>query len=333
MEKPSIADYVRLIQALFDRFIQAHPAQPKRGHPFLYKNRSLLVFFTLRAVQGIPHFKTQHRWLKTHPQHHQILGFETIPDRTTLSRRYKALYTTVQELVAFVGQDMQDLEAGFGNAHLSEDKSLFKAAGPVWHQSDRKAGRVPEHLRRLDQDASWSKSAYHGWGYGYGLHLTCAQSGFPKLVQVETGSVSESQVIDAKEASILDVIGPATLTADNSYAKAMRIRRWAKAGVALISPAVKWTQGRYAHAYHRFIHQSENQQLLRTRRTAIEPIFDLVAKLIGATDNHKQLAIQGLQNVRTHLTLAVFALQVAMIANSIWGMPLRTISHMMSALS
>jgi len=284
-------------------------------------------------VEHITQFKAQHRWLKTHPHYQQILGFETIPDRTTLSRRYKALYTIVQELVAFVGQDVQDLEAGFGNENLYEDKSLFKAAGPVWHQRDRKANRVPERLRRLDKDASWSKSAYHGWVYGYGLHLTCSQVGFPKLVQVETGSVSESQVIDEKEATILDVIRPNTLTADNSYTKAMRIRRWAKAGVALISPAVKWTQGRYAQAYHRFIQQIENQELMKIRRTAIEPIFDLMAKLIGATDNHKQLAIQGLQNVRTYLALTVFALQVAMIANSTWGMPLRTISHMITALN
>ena len=333
MEKPSIADYVRLIQTLFDRFIQAYLPLPRRGHPYVYEHGSLVLFFTLMQVQRITQFKAQHRWLETHTEYQQILGLETIPDRTTLSRRYKALYPNVQELVAFVGEDVQALEAGFGNEHLYEDKSLFKAAGPVWHQKDRKANRIPDGLRRLDKDASWSKSAYHGWVYGYGLHLTCSQAGFPKLVQVETGSVSESQVIDKKEATILHVIRPNTLTADNSYTKAMRIRRWAKAGVALISPAIKWTKGRYAQAYHRFIQQTEQQELLTTRRTAIEPIFDLIAKLIGATDNHKQLAIQGVQNVRTHLALAAFALQVAMIANSIWEMPLRNISHIMTSLN
>jgi len=333
MEKPCIADYVRLIQMLFDRFLQAHSPRPKRGHPYVHKHGSLVLFFTLMKFQRITQFKTQHRWLENHPQDLQMLGLESIPDRTTLSRRYKALYPTVQELVAFVGQDMQDLEADFGNENLYEDKSLFKAAGPVWHQSDRKANRVPERLRRLDTDASWSKSAYHGWVYGYGVHLTCSLAGFPKLVQVETASVSESQVIDEKEAILLHVIRPNTLTGDNSYTKAMRIRRWAQAGVALISPAIKWTKGRYAQAYHRFIQQTEQQQLLRTRRTAIEPVFDLMAKLINATDNHKQLAIQGLQNVQTHLALDAFALQIAMIANSIWGMPLRNISHIMTTLN
>jgi hypothetical protein len=198
MKEPTITDYVELIHTLFDRFAQAQRATPKQGRPYIYKNKPLLVFFTLMQFQHITQFKTQHRWLKTHPQHQQLLGFETLPDRSTLSRRYKVFYPTIQALVAFVGEDVADLEAGFGDKNLYEDKSPFKAAGPVWHQSDRKVGRVPENLRRLDQDASWCNSAYHKWVYGYSLHLTCSQVGFPKLVQVETGTVSESQVIDEK---------------------------------------------------------------------------------------------------------------------------------------
>lgn len=143
--------------------------------------------------ERITQFKTQHRWLETHPQHQQTLAFSRIPDRTTLSHRYKVLYSTIQALVAFVGQHVKDLETSFGNHNFFEDKSPFKAAGPVWHQSDRKAGQVPDKLRRLDKEASWTKSPYHGWVYGYGLHLTCTEIGFPKLVQVETGSVAESQ--------------------------------------------------------------------------------------------------------------------------------------------
>ena len=260
-------------------------------------------------------------------------GGQTIDGITGASRSYPSAGGLYPLEIYLAGASILLLEAGFGNEHLYEDKSLFKASGPVWHQKDRKAHRIPQGLRRLDQDASWSKSDYHGWVYEYGLHLTCSEAGFPKLVQVETASVSESQVLHEKEAILLSEIGPETLTGDNSYTKAMRIRRWAKAGVALISPAVKWTQGRYAKAYHRFLQQPENQALLRTRRTAIEPIFDLIAKLIDATDNHKQLSIQGLRNVRTHLALGVFALQIAMISNSMWGMPLRTISHMMSTLN
>ena len=221
----------------------------------------------------------------------------------------------------------------FSGSDLYEDKSLFKAQGPVWHQSDRAAGRIPDKLRHLDTQATWSKSAYHGWVYGYGLHLTCNAVGFPTLVQVETAAVSESQVIDHKAALILEALRPSTLTGDNSYTQASRIRRWAKQGVALLTPALQWVKGRYAAAYHRFIAQPENVALLKGRRTAIEPVFDLVAKVIGATDNHKQLPIQHLANVRTSLALATLTVQIAMIVNNIWGLPLHDISHLMAVFT
>ena len=115
--------------------------------------------------------------------------------------------------------------------------------------------------------------------------------------------------------------------ADNAYTQAMRIRRWAKEGVALITPAFKWVKGRYAENYHKFIQHTENKDLLRLRKTTIEPIFDLIAKLLGATNNHKQIAKKSLDNVRTYLALAVFTLQLAMISNSVWGMPIRAIAH------
>jgi hypothetical protein len=331
MAKPKLTDYVELIHTLFDQFAQVQTTSLKRGHPFEYKDKSLLIFFTLMQFLHITKFKAQHRWLSHHLEHQKVLEFKTIPVRTTLSRRYKVIYGTLQDLIAFVGTWVEELEPGFSSHELYEDKSLFKTKGPVWHQSDRKADRIPKNLRNLNQEASWTNSAYHGWVYG--LHLTCSQIGFPKLVQVETGSVREGKVLGEKETHIFTQLHPNSLTADDAYTKAMRIRKWAKNGVALITPALRWKNGRYAKTYHQFIQLEENQDLLRSRRTAIEPVFDLIAKLIEATDNHKQIAIQGLQNVRTYLALAVFTLQLAMIGNSIWAMPIRAIAHIKTAFT
>lgn len=152
-------------------------------------------------------------------------------------------------------------------------------------------------------------------------------------MQVETASVAESPVLDAQEPRLLHEVIPNTLTTDDAYTQAPHIRRWAQAGVVLLTPALRWVKGRYATAYHRFIQEPQQAELLRRRRTAIEPVFDLVAQLIGATDNHKQLALQGLAKVRTCLALATLTLQVAMIANSIWGLPLRNISTMTTAFT
>jgi hypothetical protein len=57
-------------------------------------------------------------------------------------------------------------------------------------------------LRNLDRDATWSKSGYHGWVYGYSLHLSCNRAGFPKLAQVETASVDESAVFEQKKEAL-----------------------------------------------------------------------------------------------------------------------------------
>jgi hypothetical protein len=287
----------------------------------------LIVFFIIMHFRRIFRFKAQRRWLENHPKLAEKIGFEDTPHRTTLSRRYKKLYGVVQGFIAFLGRWAEELDEAFSSDVLYEDKSLFKAQGPVWHQSDRKADRIPEGLRNLDTDASWSKSSYHGWVYGYGLHATCNRQGFPKLAQVETGSVSESQTIDHKATQILQ-LEPNELVGDDSYTKYTRIRAWAKAGVVLLVPALKWAKGRHAQAYHRFINQPENAQLLSSRKIAVEPLFDLISKVLGTTDNHKQVPIKGLANVRTCLTLGVLTVQIAMVADSIWGLPLHDISHM-----
>ncbi len=327
MAKPTFTDYVELIHTLFDQFTQAQTTKPKRGSPFDFKDKSFVIFFVWMQMRHTTEFSAQHRWLENHAEHCQYLLFKRLPHRTTISRRYKALYHTLQDFIAFVGTFAQDLELDFRSKELFEDKSLFKAKGAVWHQKDRQRDHIPDKLRNLDQDATWSKSAYHGWVYGYGLHVTCTENGFPRRVHVETASVSESQILDEKEAHIFNHLDPYSVVADNAYTKAMRIRNWAKVGMVLITPALKWVKGRYAENYHRFLQQEENQDLSRLRRTAIEPIFDLIAKLIDATDNHKQIAQKHLKNVRTYLTLAVFTLQLAMIMNSVWGLPIRAISH------
>lgn len=333
MGTPTFADYVKLLHTLFKEFVKQHPPSTPRGHPLVYSHQLLIVFFVLMQCKRIFSFKAQWRWLVTHPEERQHLGFTTLPARTTLSRRYKTLSSVVQAFVAFLGQHSADLDPAFAPQHLYEDKSLFKAQGPVWHQSDRAAGRLPQNLRHVDTDATWGKSGYQGWVYGYGLHLTCTHAGFPVLVQVETAAVSESHVLDEKEVTIIEHLTPETLSGDDSYTQVQRIRRWAEQGVVLLTPALKWVNGRGAQGYHRFLRQPENAPWLKRRRTAIEPVFDLIAKLIGAQGEQKPLPVQRLGNVRTCLALAVLTLQWAMMANSIWGRPLHEISHILAVFT
>jgi hypothetical protein len=331
--EPSFNDYVRLIYNRFEAFTQASAAAKRVGHPLVYQHQSLIVFFVWMQFKRIYSFKTQWKWLKQHPEALAVLGWECVPHRTSLSRRYKQLYEVLDELVVYLGQGSDELGDELKTAHLYEDQSLFKAQGPVWHQSDRRQERIPEKLRHLDTDATWAKSAYHGWVYGYGLHLTCNACGFPVLMRVETAACDESVALQAKQERILKLFQPETLCGDDAYTQARRIRRWAQQGVILLTPALRWRKGRYAQAYHRFIQQGDMARLLRARKTTIEPIFDLIGKLLGVTGKQKQLALQRLPNVGTCIGLAVLSLQVAMIANSVWGLPFRSISTMKGAFA
>ncbi len=333
MANPQFADYIQLIYSVLDRFAQTQPPRVKWSRPPTYLQRSLIVFFMMMQFKRKYAFQAQWRWLHEHPTDRQAWGWPSVPHRTWLSRRYKALYPVLREVVAFVGHDVVDLDPRLASRDWYIDKSLFKAQGPVWHQRDRQQGRIPPRLRHLDTDATWSKSAYQGWVYGYSLHVTCNAAAFPTLVQVETAAFAETRMLDEVEACLVADERLATLTGDNSYTQARRIRRLAKQGLLLLTPAAKWTTGRYATAYHRLIQQPAYRERLRQRRTTVEPLFDLVAKVIGATDNQKQLPLQRLANVRTCLALATFTVQVAMIANSIWGRPLRSISHICEVCS
>src|SRR5688572_12213914 len=131
--------------------------------------------------------------------------------------------------------------------------------------------------------------------YCYGLPLTGNRSGFHKLVQVETGSVAESPVLEEQPDRLLQDLSLDIVTTDDSFTPASRIRQWAKQGVVLLMPTLKWVQGRYATPYHTiygFIKQPENADLFHSRRTAIEPVFDLVAKVLGTTARQKQLPLE-----------------------------------------
>ena len=79
--------------------------------------------------------------------------------------------------------------------------------------------------------------------------------------------------------------------------------------------------------------EPDNVEHLRCRRTSVEPLFDLIAKVLGTTGKHKQLPVQRLTNVLTCLALATLSVQIAMIVNNLWGLPPRNISVMTSAFT
>ena len=280
------------------------------------------------TLKGIHQFRAQHRWLMAHPVWLIRLRLKKRPSRVTLLRRYKAVSSTIGSFITFIGDWAIPLGDAFGQEVVYQDKSLFKAKGPVWHSKDRAAGRIPEGLRGLDTDATWSKSGYHGWVYGYGLHITTTASGFPIIAITDTAKVSEKTVLDQITPPLIQRnIG--YLVADDGYTDLNRIEQLAKQGLLLITPALRVTRKK-GDRYLQYLNQPQLHGYQHQRKVAIEPIFELLKMVLATDNNHKQLPVSGKANVATFLALGVVALQMAMVINSIWGLPLRNVTHLIA---
>ena len=331
MPYPCKEDYISILSQLIDEFESSRSTTRGAGRPFTYKNRVLICFFAVMQMKGCTAFKAMHRWLLCHTEEAKQLGFSKIPARRTLSRRYKALYAIIKEFVHFVSMWSSPLGEDFQTEVIYEDKSLFKARGPVWHKKDMLANHIPENLRDLDTDATWSKSAYHGWVFGYGLHTTCTSSGFPVLIEADTASVSEHEVIERKEKDILSM-NTGYLVTDDGYTDLQRVKDYASIGLLLITPALR-VKSAEGESYRQSMKQYTSHILVKARKAVIEPVFDLVSRLLGTTKNHKQLPVKGRLNVRSFLALGVVLTQLALLMNSMNGLPFHNISHMLTVFT
>ena len=331
MSYPDREYYITFLFEQLDHFnASSHALPPERyGRPKSYTDDSLIVLFALLTLKGIHSFKAQHRWLKLHPQWVCRVKLACVPSRATLCRRYKQLACQLEAFIEYLGDVGMTLIPDSSPEVVYQDKSLFKAKGNVWHQKDRNANRIPQGLRAVDTDASWSKSHYHGWVYGYGLHLTVSIEGLPRMSTVDTACVSEKAVLDRQLDTLLEQnIG--YFVADAGYTDLKRTQHLANKGLLLITP-IRGAKRQQARRYVEAVNQSAQLQTYQhKRKVAIEPIFGLLSQLLATQTNHKQLPVSRKANVSTFLMLGVVLLQLAMLVNSIWARPLRNVTHLIT---
>ena len=96
------------------------------------------------------------------------------PSRRTWERRLAALPQSLPEQIGCLGRHLVEMlqpwqECGRAAAI---DSTVLRAKDGVWHKKDRQAGLVPH--TRIDTQAHWTKSGWHGWVYGWKLHLICS---------------------------------------------------------------------------------------------------------------------------------------------------------------
>jgi hypothetical protein len=74
------------------------------------------------------------------------------------------------------------------------DSTVLRAGGGVWHKKDREAGVVPH--TSIDTEAGWTKSGWHGWVYGWKLHLATTVAGvwIPLSARLTPANASDNRI-------------------------------------------------------------------------------------------------------------------------------------------
>ena len=326
MQYPDIREYITFLFSMLDEFSILEENVSKRGRPETYPDASLIVFYTVMTLKGITAMRAQHDYLFHHPLWLERCQLPACPSHVTLGRRYKALTPKLNTFTEYVAASRFATEAGFLQEVVYEDKSLFKAAGPVWHQKDRLKDHLPKDLRGVDKTATWSKSGYHGWVYGYGLHLTGIRNGFPVMFQLLPANVNERKVLDTKKDRLIEK-GVRCIVADNGYVDKKRQAAFAEDQVLLITPKTTLAEANPLLGADPLYTATQVATWQATRKIAIEPVFDLLSKLLSITGAHKPLPIRGLAYVSTFLGIGIVLLQLSMLMNVRCGLPTRNVTY------
>ena len=177
------------------------PPRRSRGRPVVYPERLFLKALVVMIVKHLhkvgellavleeptPEMQTVRELLKEGGR---------FPCRRTFERRLKALPETLPEQIGCLGRHLVALLrpwASSGRA-VALDSTLLGARGGEWHKKDREAGRVPH--TSIDTEAHWDKSGWHGWVYGWKLHLavTVAAVWIPLAARLTPANAADNTV-------------------------------------------------------------------------------------------------------------------------------------------
>jgi hypothetical protein len=135
------------------------------------------------------------------------------PTRRTWERRLKALPDRLPTQIGCLGRHLVGLIQPwltYGRA-VACDSTVLRALGGVWHKKDRQAGIVPH--TSIDTEAAWTKSGWHGWVYGWKLHIAAAVSAvwIPLAAELTPANIADCAVaprlLDELPAEVRFVLG------------------------------------------------------------------------------------------------------------------------------
>ena len=177
------------------------PSRRPRGRPVFYSERLFLKALVIMIVRRLHKVGELLAVLEEDtpemPEVRQLL-FEggRFPSRRTFERRLKALPDSLAEQIGCLGRHLVEVLRPWesrGRA-VALDSTTLRAKGGVWHKKDREAGIVPH--TSIDTEAGWTKSGWHGWVYGWKLHLAIAVCGIwiPLSARLTPANTADNEV-------------------------------------------------------------------------------------------------------------------------------------------
>src|SRR5215211_1169300 len=237
---------VALVQ-LIDQ-VPLPPPAPRRGRPPVYSERLFLKALVIMIVKHLPQVHTLLAVLdQPTAELQQLRALLTedgrYPTRRTWERRLRTLPTTLPAQVGCLGRALVAVLQPWprGSCAAAIDSTVLRAHGGVWHQKHHAEGIVPH--TSIDTEAGWTKSGWHGWVYGWKLHLvvTVAAVWLPLAADLTPANAADNAIAPR----LLPELPPALryLLGDTAYDDTALRERCVAAGSCLITSK----RGAYPH--------------------------------------------------------------------------------------
>lgn len=162
--------------ALVEHLPSPPPQKPKRGRQETYSDKLFIKALIVMIIRRLYSAYALLGFLaQPDPLAQAIRALLTedgrFPARRTWERRFEKLPARLPALIGCLGRLLVvSLQPWTTQGRAAAvDSTPLRANGGVWHKKHRLAGEVPHSS--IDTEAAWSKSGYHGWWYGWKLHL------------------------------------------------------------------------------------------------------------------------------------------------------------------
>lgn len=225
------------------------------------------------------------------------------PCRRTWERRLEKLPDHLPGLIGCTGRYLVTVLQPWqqGGRAVAIDSTALKTSGGVWHKQHRQQGEVPHSS--IDTEAGWSKSGWHGWWYGWKLHLAVAVGAvwIPLAAELTPANTADGllapSLIDQLPAEVRYVLG------DTHYNVPLLRQLCQRAGRFLVATR----RGKHPHTdsgveVRRIFHKLRSQ--------AIEPFNNLFKAVFGW---HTSMPVKGLRRSQLLALGAIFVYQLVLL--------------------